>query len=325
MTDLDVSIDDFYDDRALLHRVVRSIQLDRGLDYITALDRLHEATDSARANRNPTLRGVLQWAGDEDYLAETLVLLDRRDAAVDAAWERASSPLVRAKTGVRDMVLLDQGDAPDAPEPVDVALALTDPVERERRYQRARRLDARYIDYDNPERGRHRFFEDDRLHLEAGEDLVRTLERPAAVSEANRNAAAIAMQLDAAMAADVDKRQRLKLLDEQISKLEGPGADAVQARARDELAREHSGSQTLRMLDQLEGTLSAEDPVTGRDLYAATQERLRLLDRPQEAFLTTMQEVIEGAPLPASRELEAPGAADVDRHRLAVAREFFDL
>ena len=118
----------------------------------------------------------------------------------------------------------------------DVGAALADPVERERRYQRARKHDQRYA---TPDKGRRAFDADDKVHLEGGIDLVRTMEEPPGHRErvAQQRAAEAATALDAAIKSGADKRQRLRLLDAEISKLEGPtqaARDAVADQLRSE-------------------------------------------------------------------------------------------
>jgi hypothetical protein len=252
------------DNGALLNRVVQSIMLDQGLDYMTALERFHAGTDSARASGTPTVRAAVQWGGgDPDYVAETVTLLERRDAVVQRAYEKAAGAIMLEQTDAQGMVLLDQGDAmaqiaggvnpPQVPSGsnaerlgTDIGKVLGDPQEFERRLARIRAAQPGSWDVDE---GREHFRRDDRLYAEAGKDLVRTAERPREIAAARAQAAQVAAQLDTAMRSAGNKRAKLKLLDAKIDELGGSAGEAARRELRSQMTE--AARAPLMLLDQL--------------------------------------------------------------------------
>ncbi len=77
-----------FNDRQLIDRVVRCIQLDQECDYLTALEKLHEGAPGAQNLGNDgTLRGAVRHAGsDPDGVDATITLLDKRDEVVRLAY-----------------------------------------------------------------------------------------------------------------------------------------------------------------------------------------------------------------------------------------------
>lgn len=309
---LDTNLGALFNDRPLLARVTRAIQLDRGLDWPDAMSHLHAGVDFAFAHGKPTLRGALEWASDDpEYMAESLTLLERRDAAVAKAYERASEPIMLDRDP-RGMVLLDQGgDAAGgtgATATVDIGAALTDPAERERRLARARKLDGSY----SGDEGRKRFDFEDRVQLESGKDLVRTLEANAAERAAQHEAQQVAAQLDRTLVASSDKRAKLKTLERQIKQLKGPAASAREAGLEQVQSQLKAAAQEpLRMLDQFSAVNVIADSrgerrQAGAPRWEDVQQRLKLLDRDQSMFLPTLKEMLAGEPAPEPTAPETP-------------------
>src|SRR5436305_11564317 len=131
MADLNTNVHEVFNDRALLDRVVRSIQLDRDCDYLTALEALHDAADSATNEGAPTLRRALEYASDGDYCAENIKLLERRDTALGAAGKQATKKLDQADELGR--VKLSAGKV--------ARILADDPTTVQKRRMRARELD----------------------------------------------------------------------------------------------------------------------------------------------------------------------------------------
>jgi hypothetical protein len=255
---LDLPIRQVFDDRELLNRIVTTISHDRGLTYLDSLERFHDAVDSATVNGSPILRTALEWAQvvPEDVEASVTVL-ERRDGAVNRAFERAAGPLLLEQTDARGLVTLDQGDAGvaqgritgavasrgDVPlGKVDIGRILHDPAEGERRLQRMRKAQPNAWD---GEAGRARFKAHDRQMAESNVDAVRSAERPFELRQAQAAGARVGAQLDAAIATAGDKRLRLRLLDEEIAKLAGE-REELKPSAADPADRELT---RLRLLD----------------------------------------------------------------------------
>jgi hypothetical protein len=337
---LDTPIRQVFSDRELLNRVVSTISHERGLTYLDALERFHDAVDSATVNGSPILRTALEWAQvDPDDVEAAVTLLERRDGAVAAAFDRAAGPLLVEKTDARGLVTLDQGDAGvapgritgavasrgDVPLQADIGRILTDPAEGERRLARMRAAQPSAWDGDA---GRTRFKAHDRLMAESGVDAVRTAERPGELLEAQAAGNRVGAQLDQAISAAGDKRQRLRLLEAEISKLDGPAA-GVREFGLTELRKQAADArrEPLRMLDQLDASgeaavtghvPSVRLPADGHGLYELTQARMRLLDRSQDEFDATLSEVLRGdpVPVPAVREPEIPDGVHPASHAL---------
>ncbi len=139
MTDLDMSLSAVFADRGLLDRVIEAIRLEQNADFMTALDMLHSGSDWSHVHGSGTLRSALEWVGDTDYLSQTLRTLERRESLLERGRVEASE-LRRDGMG---RVTLDQGEQG---ETADVGEAMHSAAERERRYARARKAGARYLD-----------------------------------------------------------------------------------------------------------------------------------------------------------------------------------
>jgi hypothetical protein len=134
---------------------------------------------------------------------------------------------------------------------------LTDPAEGERRLARIRK--AQPNEWDG-EQGQARFKVHDRAMAEAGVDAVRTAERPAELRQAQAAGDRVGAQLDQAIAAAGGILLRLRLLDQEISKLSGEREELKpqQNPAERELSR-------LRLLDSdvaLAGQALKDDSAT---------------------------------------------------------------
>ncbi len=90
-------------------------------------------------------------------------------------------------------------------------------MEPEPRLARARRLTDEYVG----DQGHEAFFKMDGSHLEAlGVDIVRTMERGVEIRAAQAKADQVARQLDQAIASTLDERQQLRMLDEEIARVQ---------------------------------------------------------------------------------------------------------
>ena len=305
-----------FEDRALLGRVVRAVQLDQNCDFVTALDQLHAGTDHAMSLGGGTLREALEWVGDDEYLAQSLRTLERRDAVVESAQKRDLDEQPDLRRDQMGRVFVNQGDGTTT----DIGAALSDPVERERRFQRARHFDARY---EAPVKGRGIFDLEDRVHLESGVDLVKSLEAPPGQRDriAQQQTNVMVQALDQAIAAGADKRQRLKLLDAEIAKLEGPtlmAREAVGAQLRAEVAETDRG--IVRMLDQLSGDqpddhvrtldVSQLQVLDSSSLYDRIHRHMEANGLPQTHFAKLLDQYTTTGTLP---ETPAPAEPEVPR------------
>jgi hypothetical protein len=341
---LDLPLRQIFDDRPTLNRVVTALQTDLGVSFLEALEVLHQGADSAGANGVSSLRGALDWTrSDPADIEASVKLLERRDGAVSKAFERAAGPLLLEQTDDRGIVLLDQAGASNGstyvasggaggmassnrgePLRADIGRILTDPAEFERRLARICVAEPGHFDGDQ---GRETFRGEDKAWAEAGKDRVRSAERPREIRQAQAKADRIGARLDQAIGEAGDKRQKLKLLEAEISKLDGPAA-GVREFGLNELRKQAADArrEPLRMLDQLDASgeaaltgqvpPSVSLPADGHGLYVAVQERMRLLDRPQDEFDSTLAEILRGdpAPAPAVRESETPPGVHAGSH-----------
>lgn len=262
---LDADFNATYADRPAFGRVVRGVALDRGLSNARATDLLcGEEAALALGAGHTTVRDVVRALGaDAEVVGEAARFWEKADAVVEAAYERASSPIMLEQVDRHGMILLDQSapaglsdspmrrQSPVAVDPLqtDIGKALTDPAERERRLARARKLSGRY----QGDEGRRAFDEEDRGWLEGGKDIVRTLERHAAVTHAKAAADRVGAQLEAAFSAAGKERQRLKTLEAEISNMTGP--QWMRDAARKELDGKMNATmrEPVRLLESLAG------------------------------------------------------------------------
>jgi hypothetical protein len=130
MADLNTNVHEAFNDRVLLDRTVRSIQLARDIGYLDAFEALRSGAESASAEGHPTLHRALDYAADADYCEHAIKLL-RRDAAVAAAEKAAVKQL--PETDAHGRVPLSASKA---------AKILSDhPTATQKRLMRARALD----------------------------------------------------------------------------------------------------------------------------------------------------------------------------------------
>ena len=279
---LDANFNSTYADRPAFARVVRGVAFDLGLSEARATDLLcGDEASLALGAGHTTVRAVVRALGaDADVVAEGARFWERGDAVVDAARKRASTPIMLEQVDRQGMILLDQsghaglGDSPMRqqslagvdPLQTDIGTALTDPAERERRLARARKLSGRY----RGDEGRKAFDEEDKAHLENGRDIVRTLERHAAVSDAKAAADRVGAQLDAAFTAASKERQRLKTLESEISNMT-PGW--MRDAARKELNGKMNATmaEPVRLLESLAGEHESQTVGLGEPLLATSK------------------------------------------------------
>ena len=289
---LDADYRAVFNDGKLLDRVVRALAMDQDGDYVKALEQLHDGADAAHQARKRTLRAVLGGtkAKPEDVDAN-LTMLERRDAAVTAVHRLEMEPIMLEQTDSQGLVLLDQGDADGNGDgsavTVDIGLALADPVERERRLARARKVAP--SDYSG-DKGRQEFFEMDRFHLEAGIDVVRTMERGREIQAAQRKAESVARQLDQEIGSTLDKRQQLRMLDAEIAKLQDKRRPLQDAATQQETK--------LRMLQAPPAAEGTTGPSSGSGI-PSTIIQTRIIDElqanPDESYEDARRRVLEAA------------------------------
>ncbi len=306
MIDLDTPINAVFADRPALDRLIRAVQLDTGSSFVDTLDKLHEAATWSLNQGDGSLRSALAWAGDVGYLEPTLKVLERRDRVVQTAYERALGQQPDLKRDPFGRVLADQGGSEDT----DIGVALHDAGERERRFARVRKLDARFAGHG----GRKDFEEQDVAFLQAGVDLVRTMEERHGGREhvAQQQAGQVARQLDAAIVGAADKHQRIMALDKELAKL----PDAARARevaseqARSEVAQATSG--VVKMLDALESgdddRVRLLDQVDVPITHEAVVAHLRATGRPESDYGKVLSSYVETGQLPAVPAVPEPPA-----------------
>ncbi len=295
---LDASAKALFGDNKLLDRTLKAISLEKGISYVAALEKLTRAFDYAPRG---TVRELFQRAGvnEPGDVAEDVKLLSRADAEASASYEQETRNLARECTNPRGMLLIDQG--------ADVGGMIGDPAEFERRFFRAR--SAAPGMYEAGDDGRESFREQDRLHLDAGLDLVRTLERSGELQAAGNRRVQVRRQLEQSLTGSRDQRARVRLLDAEIAKLRGQRDRLIPSTSRE------PQRDSLRTLDR-----GANDP--SPSLHPDLQmriimERRRELDEPydvaREKVLAEAHDV--GAPLTldddpdSARFVSRPGAA----------------
>jgi hypothetical protein len=166
----DVTYEELVADSALLDRVVRAICLERDCDYVTALDELERWHDQA------DLTGDSEDVAFDKVLDCSPLSLDRLQTDV-MALERDDDEQHEAIALSRDVTPAPEGEVTEhgqvkLADHVDRARLLTDSYEFECAYLEVREL-SHYADGDE---GRREFEADYRAHVEAGLDLVGTLQ-----------------------------------------------------------------------------------------------------------------------------------------------------
>jgi hypothetical protein len=245
--------------RTLLDRAVQLLSAERDISYVEALDSLERGREGARATGGATLGHALRWLGADEYIAESLTILDRRDRVAVAAYENAAAVQLDQRVDQHGRVLLDadqrrKGTAPrlQTSDGVDIGRALADPVESERRYQRMRAVEPGRWDAED---GRSMFASADRLHLEQGFDLVASSERPYAAGAADR----VVAKLDKQIMKAATKRAELRQLAASIDAMDAPASvrDAARRELDAQLAKVNR--KPLRLLDKHEAKLRLLD------------------------------------------------------------------
>lgn len=298
---LDLEIRELFDldHRQDLDRIIHAISLDQATSYVAALDQLHEAVESVSSSGGPsTVRALLEWSrsGPED-IQGTIQLLERRDDAVQSAYERATQNLPKVEVDPHGHVLLDSSQ--------DVGAILTDPAEFERRLHRARRAAPGRYELDT---GRELFRAEDRQLAEAGLDLVRSLEQAVETAPAHREATSVARMLDHEIEAAARTRHELRLLDKQIAEIsEASVRDRARAEINERRATAHGNA--VKLLDQLEvgaRIRKLEQPDTPRGVHPGSHalhrkvtERMRELGRSDDEYIKTLEELVHVEPGPA--------------------------
>jgi hypothetical protein len=225
---LDEPLGDLFDDpasRTQLDAVLRTMARTLDLSYeeaFTALQSSWQAGQRGELIAGPNLGDVLQAAGVKhlDAFASGCHVLEQRDQAVSVSLDAAMAPFAGDQLDAQGRVMLDSD--------FDVAHALNDPEESERRWRHARDLDDIYA-------SRERWELDDRMHLDSGIDLLASLRRPLQLAEARQEAGNVARTLDHAIgsATDVAGQQRnleAALADLQNGSAPDPGPQEQQAR-----------------------------------------------------------------------------------------------
>jgi hypothetical protein len=256
--------------RGGMARAVKAIKANTALDVKAATDLLvNAACDSPRL----TLAKVL---GDEgihnlDQIDVDLRTLDRAESARTAAYAQAKA--------LDDDQLTPTGNVRLTAEPEEVARWLEDPVAREARYRTARGFDPRYEDQAT---GRQAWIADDRMQLDVGVDLLKTLGRKVKLAQALAPAQRLDRMVDRAWRAGSDPGERVKLLDAAIGEHRAELRLLDQATPAPDRVRLHG-----RML------LDQGDPNDrGRALAAAVEARLAAEGRPWSDFMMVLDEVL---------------------------------
>lgn len=223
---LDAPVTAAFDDNKLVDRIVRSLSLDQGIAFDVAMLQLLDASDEAREyGQGSSLRATLERtkSAPEDIDVNVRLFAQRDEAVLRVLEEETAHLRTLHAHPSSGLILLDQG--PDAPaaDVVNIGQALRDDVERENRLARARKYEDAY----RLDAGREQFFADDRAHLEAGVDIVRSLEVAAQVHAAEAKAAEVGRQLDETMHRTIDKRSRLRELDAEFARLDGQRASVT--------------------------------------------------------------------------------------------------
>lgn len=307
LTLLDRPAFEVFEDRVQLDRLVQAICLERpDLDYLGALELFQESWGRARLERGPgmTVKRVLsEYAGvPADSVAGDVRLLERRDT-------ETRRMLDASKAGVADDELDATGQV-KLPKDADVGKLLADPQEFERRLARMRKVDGAGVYVGDQERDQFR--SDDRQHIEAGLDMVRTAERHRELAAARARARQFGEQLDTAMGGARDTAERVKELDAQIASLAEQRAALLPGTVLPSPLPTQDGS---KLLDQAQTAATGDGsrPVLTPDLvrYALDNGLAPLLGIASDA---TAPGTLDGsAHAPASGDQPASGAVDALR------------
>ncbi len=242
LTLLDRPAFEVFEDHVQLDRLVQAICLERSdLDYLGALELFQESWGRARREHGPgmTVKRVLSdYAGvSADSVAGDVRLLERRDTE--------TRKMLDASTAAVGDDELDASGQVKLPKDADMGKLLADPQEFERRLARMRRVDGAGVYVGD--QGRERFRADDRQHIEAGLDMVRTAERDRELAGARAKARRYGAQLDTAMEGARDNAERVKELDAQIAALAQQRATLLPGTVLPSPLPTHAG---LKLLDQ---------------------------------------------------------------------------
>ncbi len=192
-----------------LDRLLRQLAADQHVDYFTAYERFTGAHAAAGEilGASTSVGAIVAKAGVTELNAfqHDVRLLEERDAAVTRTLDAALVEVNAQQVNDQGTVLLDSD--------FDVSALLHSDEALERRWRRAREL-APHTYGDRPH-----WEADDRMHLEGGLDLLKTLARPAAIAQANATAAETARELDQVIESHADQRERTRELDAAIAAL----------------------------------------------------------------------------------------------------------
>lgn len=177
----DTSLDELYEDRALLDRFTRAICLALDIDYVEAFERIDEWADlTARGPKGDVTVYALLGRGAPgpasfDAVCRDVIRLEKEDA--DARAEGGLEVVTLDSTDPKAGELQVDPDEVDGagvrlPESSDRAFLLTDDYTIESAWLRAKELSTTYSD----ENGREKFEADYREDIEAGIDFIATLE-----------------------------------------------------------------------------------------------------------------------------------------------------
>jgi hypothetical protein len=218
---LDRPVREVLEDERLLDRLHVAITLDTGCSYLDAcgwiLDSLQFMPSGGRGPL--TVREAVSRFADADAVGADCGLLERRDETLALAREQEL-----AKAGVLTLDKVREGGAPVDPD-LDVAMALRDPVTRERRWQKARGL-REHLARATPN-GPQPMFETrpewsvwDDAELTAGRDVLAAAEQHAKVASANAKVRETAMALDRVIASSRDRSSKVRELDREMVRLQ---------------------------------------------------------------------------------------------------------
>ena len=208
-------------DHTQFDTLARSITLEAGCDYLTAIERFADAADAVREQRGQgaTVGMVLEAAGIAPAEVEAGVrILERRDAGLKIQLDADVRAITPADAPVDAAGRV--GLAPNA----DVGLLLVNKEEHERRLARMKAADPRGRFggiWDDGDRGRERFKDADRAWVEARLDLVATAERAQALAAAKAKSENLAAQVDGEIREAIQHQSGVKALDAHLARLHG--------------------------------------------------------------------------------------------------------
>jgi hypothetical protein len=307
---LDTNVRAIFNDSRQLNRVVTAITLDRGCDYMHALEAFHEAVDGASNEGKSTLRDALKWmaGADPEYLDECVRTFEQRDAAVDAAYQKAAGRVLLEKTDGQGMVLLDQHDLALKPRRVRLGRSRIRSPPMSGRCSRTRRS-SNAGSRESAPRSRRSGTPTKAASVSARR--TGSTPSPARISSAPPSARTsspprapkadqVAAKLDQAIANAADKRSALKALDREIAQLDRRVRQRLRRLGRPESDYAMALDQEMRGAPMPKAPAKTLDAPVGvvpdsQALHKQIVARMKLLDRPDSMYQQTLEEIMREA------------------------------